>query len=517
MPRKRSVATLVAAGTLATVAGCTAGPSIRPAVVTNEGPVPPGQTSQTGPPPPPPLRPPSSNSVQWNTCDSVITGRFATPLPAGVEVECARMSSVLDSPYAPGRGTTRLTLLKAGNGPVPVVVVNDVDGLPGTAFAALLAAKLPRDMLDRISLVGMDRRGTGSSEPVRCVPEEIRATLLDNDPARLDMEPVLDAARRAGQQCVINLDNRLPAIDTWRTASDLEKLRNDLGMPHLHAIGRGEGSRVLTTYAERYPRTVGRMVLDGHPDPSADRMIALEPVPAGLEATFSAFAAACVTKGGCPLGPDPRGAVTALLESLRARPLPIDEERSITAGTVLGILRQQLAEPEQWPQLAAALAKTRAGDASGLSAAATTMVDDVRGQPPKLDIGLVTGCNDTSSRLPPERFNAAAKTWQTQSPLFGALVAQELVVCSPWPVPTQAVPTPSAKGTPPIVMLATAADPVTPQVGTERTAGRLSSTSTVTWHGTGHGALTRSSCATDAARAFLLDGQVPRNGLVCPP
>jgi TAP-like protein len=134
-----------------------------------------------------------------------------------------------------------------------------------------------------------------------------------------------------------------------------------------------------------------------------------------------------------------------------------------------------------------------------------------------LDSALVTMCNDTKTRLSPERIQQFGDDWQSKYPLFGTLVVQRLALCSPWTVPNQPLPTPTAAGAPPIVVLATAADAVTPEEGTQRAAQQLESGTYVSWQGGGHGALGFSGCATDAAMGFLVDADVPRNGTVCPP
>ncbi|WP_344923883.1 hypothetical protein [Saccharopolyspora gregorii] len=56
----------------------------------------------------------------------------------------------------------------------------------------------------------------------------------------------------SSQECLLDLDDRLQAYDSWRTAADLEELRLELDVPKLHAVGIGEATRVLTTYAQRY-------------------------------------------------------------------------------------------------------------------------------------------------------------------------------------------------------------------------------------------------------------------------
>src|SRR5439155_22671502 len=113
-----------------------AGPSDRPAIVTNQdggGPATP--TRGTEPVPLPPLEN-GRNTLTWRSCDGSIAARLADPpLPANLKVECGQLTAILDPPALPGRSTTKLALLKVGTGPVPLAVVNDIDGLPGTVFA----------------------------------------------------------------------------------------------------------------------------------------------------------------------------------------------------------------------------------------------------------------------------------------------------------------------------------------------------------------------------------------------
>ena len=115
------------------------------------------------------------------------------------------------------------------------------------------------------------------------------------------------------------------------------------------------------------------------------------------------------------------------------------------------------------------------------------------------------------------QLTSTAAEWDKKYPIFGALVADRLALCGVWPVQTQSLPTPKAAGAPPIVVLGTATDPVTPLAGTERAAGQLANATLISWQGAGHGALGVSACATDAALGFLRDAKVPRDGTVCPP
>ena len=160
--------------------------------------------------------------------------------------------------------------------------------------------------------------------------------------------------------------------------------------------------------------------------------------------------------------------------------------------------------------------KARAGDGSGLFALLDPQVNDLDENPPRFDAGLVIGCNDTSTRIPPDRVKALATDWQSKHAMFGSLFARQLLHCSPFPVPTATKVDP-LKSAPPIVLLSTADDPATPASGTERAAQRLPGASLIGWQGSGHGALSLSGCATTAARDYLIDAKVPTNGTVCPP
>lgn len=505
------VAMLVAAAALS---ACTAGPSIRPEIVTNDGPD--VSTTQSVPPSEVPPLEEADNDIQWRTCSGEIRDALAAQrLPGWLPINCGRVNGVLDSPYAPDRGTARIQLLKAGDGPIPIAVVNDVDGLPGTIYAARLAASLPQEFFDKFQLIGMDRRGTGNSGAANCLPQQVRRDMIEPDPAALDVQAWFEAAQTAGQQCSIALERQLPALDTWRTAADLDALRTGLGVSRLNAIGHGEGSRVVSMFADRFPDRVGRLVLDGVPDPAVDAQLTLEGVAKGGEAAWDAFVADCVTRR-CELGADPERTFLELLGKLRDNPIPGDA-LDVTAGAVMHAVVIGLSDRKTWPTLSKALASANNGDGSGLQAmlAPTVLGSDV--QAASLDGTLVTTCNDMKARLSPGQVETAAKEWQDRYPLFGPLAAQRLAFCGPWTVPDHPLPTPTGRGAPPILVIGTANDAITPLEGSQRAAQQLDSGVFLSWEGAGHGALGFSPCATTAATAFLVDGAIPRNGTVCPP
>ncbi len=515
MPRRRHAALLLTLVVMTALSACSAGPSIRPVIAVRGDSGTTGADVPSGPQPVPELEESKGNSLNWQECtDSTVLRLGATAPQTSNTYQCARMPSVLDAPSRPGRGSLSVAVLKIGTGKTPLVVVSDADGEPGTLKAARLGASLPPEVLTTFTLIGVDRRGTGKSDGVQCVPSAARFEIVEFDPAKTDHAELRSAITTASQECVLDLENRLTAMDSWRAAADLEKLRDQLGVGTLNAIGVGDGSRVLTLYASRFPNRIGRMVFDGAPDPTLDSIGASEARSVAAEATFDAFAKDCATRG-CSLGANAKAELVALLEQLRTSP-GRSLGLTLTPGTALQAVLIGLGDRARWPALADAIVAAKSGDSTGLTSLVEPLVADVNENPPRLDAALVTGCNDNATRIPPDRVTVLTADWREKHPLFGALFAHRLLLCASFPVPSP-LKVPPLVGAPPMLVLSTATDPVTPQQGTERAGGALPAGVVVGWQGGGHGALGQSQCATEAATQFLVNAKVPANGTVCPP
>ncbi|MBB4967547.1 alpha/beta hydrolase [Saccharothrix violaceirubra] len=500
---------------LSALAACSAGPSNRPVIAVQGDGETTGAAVPAGPRETPPLDDMDPTGITWSGCVEATKDRMGGTAPAGDwAYRCARLTVRLDMPSRPGRGSLGMALLGIGTGKSPLVVIGDPDGEPGTLKAARLAATLPPSLLSTFTLIGVDRRGTGNSDGVQCVPEIARLGIVEADPAEQSQEDLLEDIGRASQDCVLDLENRLPAVDSWRAAADLEQLREAMGVDHLNAIGIGDGSKVLTLYASRYPERVGRLVFDGAPDPALDVAGVTEAKAVSAESTFAAFEKDCVVRS-CALGADATKRFTALLSTLRTRPIR-GYDFDLTPGTATVAVLAGLADRGAWPALADAIVAAEGGNAEPFAAFLRPIVTGDSENPPRLDAGLVTECNDTATRLPPERVAAMATDWQGKHPLFGAYFARQLLRCGPFPVPQNPKPAKIASA-PPVLVVTTADDPVTPKSGSERAAQALPAGVRVDWSGGGHGAVGRSSCATSAVEQFLVSAKVPTSGMSCPP
>ncbi|MBO0839386.1 MAG: alpha/beta fold hydrolase [Sciscionella sp.] len=497
---------------------CSAGPSRRPPLAIDEG----GQTTEPTPSSSaatslPPLQQPNQDSLDWTDCTAATRDKLGNVGAAkNLSFSCAHFITAADSPDQPDSGAARLALLKAGTGSVPLLVLNDVNGTPGTEYAARLAATMPQQMLKTFAFIGVDRRGTGSSDGVSCIPQNTRNDLLNYDPMSTDLTPLEDTDSSAVQQCALEPGTNLQTLDTVHTVNDVDSIRKALGVDKLNAIGHGEGSRVLASYAADFPGHAGRFVLDGAPDPIADQPTRQQSKASAAESAFDAFAADCVQRK-CPLGGQPRQAVTQLLSKLRTTPITQPDGIGIGPGMAMNAIVAELPEPSAWPTLGDALGKAQRGDGSGieqlLRPQLTGSIDDAS----RLDAGLITGCNDDADRPTSAQVVDWMKAAHNKAPLFGDYFAQNALLCSPWPVPTAKPPTTNGAGLPPVLVISTANDPVTPRDGTQHFAQTLQSAVLVDWQGTGHGGLPDSACATTAAQRFLVNSAVPADGMVCPP
>lgn len=522
---------MLAAG-LATIAllvsSCAIGPSERPPVAVR------GSTAVDGPgqPPPPlpppgpvvpPLRPGDSGAVGFVDCTQELRGYLpeTTPPPdRELTYECADVA--VGSDNSSGRvhrssvGLLRISLADGSEQPkAPLLVLTDSDGESGSLRAAELANRVPRQLLENVDLVGMDRRGSGNSW-LDCSPLDVRAELVDadlRDATPEDLDRVLGYVRSIVQECYLIEGEALTNYDTAHTARDVERVRTLLGVEHLSALGTGDGAKALAVWAQNHPGSVGRLVLDGPPDPTTDAIAAAKNRAAAAGATFDVFARECASREDCPLGPDPRADLRALADRLGEQPQLTEDGERLTGSAMLTAVLVGLDEPRQWPALAAAIGAAKAGDPTPMLVA----LDDVIGPLGRFDLALATDCNDTTQRVSPPQVLKLVERWQVEHPLFGALMAKRLMMCSAWPVPTDPAETGPAQGAPPMLVLGTAHSPRVPREGVQRAADQLIPARMVTWQGAGRTAYPRTPCVTEAVNALLVDGTVPQASVLCPP
>ena len=107
------------------------------------------------------------------------------------------------------------------------------------------------------------------------------------------------------------------AYDNAHAAEDIERLRSTWDVPTIALLGIGNGAQVALAYAGSHPGKVARLVLDSPLPLGIAAEAATEQRVKGEQTALDAFATQCAATN-CPLGPDPKGAVDALLADARA-------------------------------------------------------------------------------------------------------------------------------------------------------------------------------------------------------
>jgi len=519
-------ALLVTSVALLGLAGCTVGPSQRPPVaVRDDGLVVLPSPTTTPAPAPAPAELPEpdaqSPTIWFFDCtdDALSTLPFPLPPDRALRVDCGHFAVPAD-PDQPTLDPTRVGVLRVGlaDAPAdrpPLLALGDSATEPSTRHAVALAGQVPLAVLQRFTLIGLDRRGAGD-DALDCAPIDVRAALIDADPGtagEAGLAALLEQARDVAQLCYRLLAGGLGGHRTASTVTDVERLRIGLGVRRLSAVAVGDGATALAGWAAAFPTSVGRVVLDGPLDPTRDEPDRSEATAGALEAAFDGFSVACVARADCPLAPDPRASVAGLLERLRTQPLVAGDGRRLTAGATVTALIAALAEPRGWPALASALAAARNGDPVAL----LDVADPVIGPGGRFDAMLATACNDSGRRLSPGEVGELAARWQRTYPLFGGTLALRLLACAPWPATVRPPESGPVDGVPPVLVIGTAGNPRGPLDGSRRTAEALPSSRFLSWQGAGTGAYPRTPCVTDVVDRLLVNGEVPAPGLLCPP
>jgi pimeloyl-ACP methyl ester carboxylesterase len=373
--------------------------------------------------------------------------------------------------------------------------------------------------LESYDVVGWDPRGVGASTPVRCfgAGDLDRYLAVDVSPDDAAEEETLRAETYAfGQACLGSSGPLLENISTTATVRDLELLRHLVGDPRLQYFGASYGTRIGALYAQLFPTTVGRMVLDGAVDIGDSDVSQLE----GFERALRHFARWAATSADRPRLGGSEAAVLSrvrrLLADLDSAPLTTPGGRVLSQQQGVQGLVTSLYGRARWPDLLDALAAADEGDGRGLLALADQ--GNYRGRDGTYgqvnDAFPAIRCLD-SQDTSVARAEREAEELVEEAPVLGPFAGPDLV-CPLWPVaPAPEQPRITGAGAAPVVVLGTTGDPATPYENAVGMAAQLESGVLVTLEGEGHTAYDQSSCVQALVRPYLRGGPPPADGSRC--
>ena len=481
-----------------------------------------GRRTTTGPDPAVRLSPTTTSTTQpplpvapvtWTPCGDLQCGTVAAPLdyahPGGTVIQIAvarhpaeapaeRIGSLVINPGGPG-----------GSG---------IDDLPNELSV------LTPDVLDRFDIVSFDPRGVGRSSPVACNAPGSGSAPPGSSGPLVDPVPTTAAAQRAllrndqsfAGQCEQDSGSILPYVGTVDSARDLDRIRAALGDAGLTFMGNSYGTLLGATYASLFPTHVRAMVLDSAIDPALSTTAYATDQARSLETELQSFFAWCAGTSACAWHPtgDPTAALLGLIQRSRVQPLSVSGGGTAGPGEIYDALLAGLESQSSWPTLAGALAAVSSGDGSTVTS--MTGRYEYGGSSNGAEAEQAIDCLDHPVDRNPSDYPALAVASAGTAPVFGPLLTWGLLGCATWPaLPTRTPAPASDPGAPPILVVGTTGDPVTPYAWSVSLAGELTGGSLLTWQGHSHVAYFYSPCVRAAVQTYLVDGVVPAPGTVC--
>ncbi|HJQ13177.1 MAG TPA: alpha/beta hydrolase [Anaerolineales bacterium] len=366
-------------------------------------------------------------------------------------------------------------------------------GGPGQSAVETFPAMIPLmfPIHEDRDIVLVDQRGTGKSNPLRCLDPE------DESLADLTDEEVLDTLKACPQQ----LDADLRFYTTEIAMTDLDEVRAALGYETINLYGASYGTRAALTYLRMFPERVRSVTLDALVEP--DFIIFLDAAEDGQSA-LDTFFARCETDEACHgTFPNLTSEFTDLLARLEESPVDITIPHPLTNKPLdLHVTRRMITTMVfnilYVPQLVATLPLS----------IHTAQVDEnyvpLISQALLVNAGLYDGmfyavaCTEDAPLLSVEE---AAQ--RSEGSVFGDRTVDFAEVCVEWPKGTVSPEFREPLQTDvPVLILSGEADPITPPHHAEELAESLSNEIHLVFAGMGHGNLA-SKCSMDIFRDFI--------------
>jgi pimeloyl-ACP methyl ester carboxylesterase len=462
--------------------------------------------------------------LAWKACDDGFYCATArVPLnyrdPRGAKISIATISS-----RATGPGRSLGWLFFNGGGPSPQVVQ-----LP------MIYHNLPAAWRERYNLIMFDPRGMGYSTQIRCFPSEAAENKLTGN---LPPFPVGAAQQATWDRAYAKLDARCaadagPLLDHDTSADmarDMNLLREAVGDPVLNYYGESYGTLLGAIYANLFPATTGRMILDGNLNPVAwstggsrvPSQVRQDSVQASA-ATMTAFLDLCgrTSTAACPFSAGTAKATTAkwntLLRRLSRRPVTVPSIGTVTYAVAIAFV--DLSVVGEWQTTAGLLQQmwtastgTHAVPSRGARAASpATAQSYYTGE----EQNLAILCADSPNPRDPAAYAAAAElgtfaphySFNTEGCADWPAAAAQDRYAGPWNRPTAST----------ILLLANTGDPVTAYQDSVAMSRDLARARLLTVDGYGHTTGgNRSDCAVSYVIQYTLTGALPAPGTVCP-
>jgi len=381
-----------------------------------------------------------------------------------------------------------------------------------------MADSFDNEGLEAYDLIGWDPRGAGDSTPVACfgTAETDAFNELDFSPDDDDERAALiTGAAEFARACWETSGDLLNHISTIETVRDLDLMRQLVGDPTLSYLGYSYGTAIGATYAELFPATAGRLVLDAAVDITDDEEIIQA---MGFDLSLGNFAAWCGASD-CDLGTSKRAVLDTIIgffDELDAEPITVGQRRLTQSLAVIGVAAFLYGGEPAWPALVASIRAAMMGNGRGLLYGADLLNSrNERGTYDTMFYAFqAISCLDATD----DGIVDADDLWaddQKKAPIFGLYFGPQYL-CPLWPTRPAPQLDIQGAGAAPILVIGATGDSATPYQQAVTMAKQLDSGVLVTWEGEGHGTYGgKSACVDRIVVDFLTEGTVPEDGTRC--
>src|ERR1700733_1268415 len=484
--------------------------------------------------------------ISWRTCPP---GSAA----AQAGFTCATVRVPLDYQDPAGPKIKLAVVRHAAAGPArrgAIFINPGGPGYSGTVLIPEFIGFVPRVLLRDYDIVSWDPRGVGASTAVQCFPNlDAENAFLGDDadfPARPDQQAgYISRWASFGKICKERNGALLRHVSTADTARDLNLLRRELGQPKLNYIGVSYGTYLGATYANLFPRQVGKMVLDGNVaptawtnggQPNASRSLLMRiGSTTGAAKTLAAFLSICGQRSSqeCAFTAGSPAKTTAkwdaLLARLRQRPITLSGTPVTYTSFVSGFVGALFfVQPYASPVVG--------GSIPGWSGAAAVLQGlwDARNNPASSSPAPAPSPSAEVQRYAGPEQNLAVTCGDAPTPPASAFPRlQRLVLrqgsvislpdlwgdepCSTWPVRELGTYRgPWDAPTNPVLVIGNTTDPSTPPHNAIVMAHELADTRLLVVHEYGHTEfLNPDTCASKYETDYFLTGALPPVDTIC--
>lgn len=473
-----------------------------------------------------------AQKVRWsakNCTKATLAAKVAVKeITPKVVVECATVKTPLswsdlskgsmDLHFSRVRSTTPTKKAKAR-----VLFVNP--GGPGGAAGpmAVSVAATATALRKTHDIVGVDPRGTGGSTALNCPPKALGVS-----DSRVLTSKVRNEARTnlknfvAG--CVKKYDAYLPHITTLNTVSDHDLVRQLLAGRTVKAdwYGVSGGSWMGAWYAQRYPNSLERVVLDANTEFTADWRTSFAAFPMGFQRRFEGQFLPWMARQSKQFK---AGSTTKQTKAAYERVRAAAGKGKITgmrADDVDAIVMMLMYSDDTFPLAAqfiagtdAALRKNGKTDPAIPKEFLEAMGKDADAS--ALTVRTAILCNDTPYTRTPASYEQEFRGNIARYPLVAGMHDMVMAGCAYWPYKPAAAPKIDGTRGPVKLMVQTEFDPATPIEGARKAHAANARTRMITVAGAGgHGGyLAMNPCVDKAVNAYLTKGTMPTRDLTC--